>query len=118
MHIWRKKFVNYDKFKIATNCINQIFNLNKFFFFLFTGATLYYHTICLEITYFVSFTDYEDDIFEVISNRHGQGLKFGGKITKFGSSTEFMELVFPSLKGKNRSKDGVGARSNNSRTRT
>ncbi len=35
-------------------------------------------------TYFASFTDYEDDIFEVISNLHVQGSKFGGKIYKFG----------------------------------
>ena len=84
MHIWRKKCINYNKFKIATNCINQILNLNAFFFFLFTGATWYYNTICLAITYFASFTDYEDDIFEVISNRHVQGSKFGGKIYNFG----------------------------------
>ena len=84
IQIWQKKHVNYDKFEIATNCVNQIFNLNAFFFFLFTGATWYYHTICLVITYFASFTDYEDDIFEVISNWHVQGSKFGGKINKFG----------------------------------
>ena len=47
MHIWRKN----EKFEIATNCVNQIFNLNAFFFFLFTGATGYYHTICLVKTY-------------------------------------------------------------------
>ena len=45
--------------------------------------------------------DYENEIFEVISNLHVQGSKFGEKITKFGgksirklNSTEFMELVF------------------------
>ena len=40
MHIWRgKKQVNYDKFEIATNCVNQIFNLNAFFLFFLTGGT-------------------------------------------------------------------------------
>ena len=34
--------------------------------------------------YFASFTGYEDDIFEVISNMHVQGSKFGGKFDKFG----------------------------------
>ena len=63
-----KKRVNYHKFEIATNCVNQIFNLNAFFFFLLTGATWYYHTIYLLFTYFASFTDYEDDIFEIIYN--------------------------------------------------
>ena len=72
-------FTKILEFEIATNCLNQIFNLNTFFFFLFTGATWYYHTICLVITYFASFTDYADDIFEVISNWHIQGSKFGGK---------------------------------------
>ena len=66
MHIWRgKKRVNNDKFKIVTNCINQIFNLNAFFFFLLTGATWYYLTIYLVFTYFESFIDYEDDIFKL-----------------------------------------------------
>ena len=44
---------------------------------------------------------YEDAIFEVVSNLHVQGSKFGGKINKFGgksfeklNSTEFMEFVF------------------------
>ena len=80
----RKKRVNYDKFEIATNCVNQIFNLNAFFFFLLTGATWYYHTIYLVFTYFASFTDYEDDIFEVIFNLHVQGSKFGRKFDKSG----------------------------------
>ena len=35
-HIWREKGVNYNKFEIATNCVNQIFNLKSFFFFLLT----------------------------------------------------------------------------------
>ena len=87
MHIWRKKRVNYNKFEIATNCVNQIFNLKAFFFFLLTGATWYYHTIYLVFTYFASFTDYEDDIFEVISNLHVQRPKFGGKIYKFGGKS-------------------------------
>ena len=66
-----------------------------------TCATWYYHTIYLVFTYFASFTDYEDDIFEGISNLHVQGPKFGGKIYKFCgkfkkklNSTEFMEFVF------------------------
>ena len=51
-------------------------------------------------TYFASFTDYEDDIFEVISNLHVQRSKFGGKITKFSwiflklNSREFMKFVY------------------------
>ena len=75
------------------------------FFFLLTGATGHYHTIYLVFAYFASFTDYEDDIFEVVSNLHFQGSKFGGKIYRFGekferkksNSTEFTELVFPGL---------------------
>ena len=35
----------------------------------------------LSIQYFASFTNYEEDIFEVIPNMHVQGSKFGGKIT-------------------------------------
>ena len=31
MHIWRNKRVNYNKFEIATNCVNKIFNQNAFF---------------------------------------------------------------------------------------
>ena len=53
------------------------------------------------VTYFASFTGYEDDIFEVISNLHVQKSKFEGKIYKFGgksqkklNSAEFMEFVF------------------------
>ena len=94
MHIWLKKRVNYNTFEITTNCLNQIFNLNAFFFFLLAGATSYYHTIYLVFTYLALFTDYEDDIFEVISNLHVQGSKFGGKSKKKLNSTEFMELVF------------------------
>ena len=101
----RKKRVNYDKFEIATNCVNQKFKLNAFFVFILTGPTWYYTTIYLVITYFASFTDYLDDIFEVISNLHVHGNKFGVKINKFGGksilkkylkkySTEFMEFVF------------------------
>ena len=79
---------------------DQIINLNAFFFFLLTGASWYYHTIYLVFTYFASFTDYEDDIFEGISNLHVQGSKLGGKINKFDrksfkklNSTEFTELM-------------------------
>ena len=73
MYIWRKKRANSDKFEIATNCVNQIFNIHAVFFFLLTGATWYYYTIYLVFTYFASFTEYKDDIFEVISNLHDQG---------------------------------------------
>ena len=76
-----------------TNCANQIFNLNALFFFLLTGATWYYYTIYLVFTYFASFTDYENDIFEVISNLHVQGSKFGGEINTFcGKSNKKVEL--------------------------
>ena len=98
-HLAGKKRVNYDKFEIATNCVYEIFNLNAFFFFLLTGASWY--TIYLVFTYFALFTDYEDEILEVISNLHVQRSKFGGKIDKFDgkskeklNSTKFMELVF------------------------
>ena len=67
-------------------------NLNAFFCFLFTGATLYYHTIYLVFRYFASFTDYEDDIFKVISNMHVQGSKFGGKITNLAENLSKVEL--------------------------
>ena len=79
MHIWNEKRVNYNKFEIATNCVNQIFNLNAFFFFPFTGATWYYHTIYIAFTCFALFTDYEDNNFELISNLQVQESKFGGK---------------------------------------
>ena len=106
MNIGQKKGVNYDKFEIATNCVKQTFNLNAFSFFLFTGATWYYHTICLVITYFASFTDYEDDIFQVISNWHVQRSKFGQKIKNLAANLKkkwtpqsLWSLFFPSLKG-------------------
>ena len=38
-------------------------------------------SLILDVT---SFTDYEDDIFEDISNWHFQEFKFGGKNNKFG----------------------------------
>ena len=69
-----------------------------------TGATWYYHTIYLLFDYFASFTDYGNDIFEVISNLHVQRSNFGEKSNKCGgkskqklSTTEFMEFVFPGL---------------------
>ena len=37
-HIWKKRII-YNKFEIATNCVNQIFKLKKLCFFLLTGAT-------------------------------------------------------------------------------
>ena len=44
--------------------------------------------------YFALFTDYEDDIFDVISNLHVQGSKFGRTSKMKLNSTEFMEFVF------------------------
>ena len=70
--------------KLQQYRLNQIFYSLAFFVFLFTGATWYYHAIYIVFTYFASFTAYEDDIFEVISNLHVQGSKFGGKLDKFG----------------------------------
>ena len=58
----------------------------------------YYYWV---FTYFASFTYYEDDIIEVISNFHIQGVKIGGKKNKFGRKSfkklnfaEFMEFIF------------------------
>ena len=48
---------------------------------------VYYHTIYLVFLYFASFTDYEDEIFEVISNLHIQESKFGRQINKFGGKS-------------------------------
>ena len=100
-HIWRGETRKLWQIWNCDKLVNQIFNLNAFFFLLLTGATWYYHTIYLVFRYFASFTDYEDDIFEVISYFHIQGYKFGGKINKFWqkifknlNSTEFMEFVF------------------------
>ena len=70
--------------KLQQNSVSQIFNPYAFFFFLLTGATWYYHAIYIVFTYFGSFTGYEDAIFEVVSNLHVQGLKFGEKFEKFG----------------------------------
>ena len=42
-----------------------------------------YHAIYIVFTYFASFTSYVDDMFEVISNLHIQGSKFGGIFEKF-----------------------------------
>ena len=70
-------------------------------FLLLTGATWYFLGIYIVFTYFASFTGYEDDIFEFISNFHIQGSKFGKKFDKFGRksfkeiySAMFMEFVF------------------------
>ena len=94
-----KKRVNYNKFEIATNCVNQIFNLNAFFFFLLTGATCYHLTINLVFTYLALFIDYKDDIFEVISNLHVQGSKFGGKIYKFGGKSKKKKVELHGVHG-------------------
>ena len=42
------------------------------------------HTLYLVLTYIALLTDYEYDIFEVISNLHVQGSAFGGIIKKIG----------------------------------
>ena len=62
---------------------NKIFHPNIFFVFLFTGATWYDHAIDIVLPYFASFTGYEDDICQVISNLHVQRSKFGGKPNTF-----------------------------------
>ena len=69
------------------NSVNTIFNPLAFFFFLLASATWYYHAIYIILTYFSSFTGYEDDIYEVISNLHVQGSKFGRKFEKFGGKS-------------------------------
>ena len=71
-------------FKSQQNSVNQILNPHAFFFFLLTGATWYYHAIYKVLTSFALFTGYKYDIFEVISNLHIQGSKFGRKFDKFG----------------------------------
>ena len=50
-----------------------------FFFFISTDATWYYHATFMVISYFELFTDYEDDIFQVISNLHIQIEMWGSK---------------------------------------
>ena len=53
----------------------------------FSSFSLVLHDICLVIAYFASFTDYENDIFKVISNWHVEGYKFAGKVNKFGGKS-------------------------------
>ena len=43
--------------------------------------------IYIVLSYFASFTGYEDDIFEVIPNLHFRRTKHGGKFDKFGSKS-------------------------------
>ena len=50
-------------FKLCQIGENQIIKLNAFFFFISTGATLYYHATYIAFSYFELFTEYEDDIF-------------------------------------------------------
>ena len=86
-HIWQKKT---RKFEIATNCVNQIFNLKALYFFLLTGATYYYHTVYLVSIYFASFIDYKITFLKVFQigtfkdpNLAGKkNNKFGGKSFK------------------------------------
>ena len=73
--------------KSQQNSVNQMFNPCELFFFLLTGATWYYHAIYIVFTYFASFTGYEDDIFEFISDLHVQGSKFGGKFDKLSGKS-------------------------------
>ena len=63
--------------KSQQNSVNQIFNPNAYFFSFFTGALCYSHAIYIVLKYFASFTGYEDDIFEGISNLNFQESKFG-----------------------------------------
>ena len=67
-------------------------------------ATWYYHAIYIVFTYVASFTGYENDTFEVISNLHVQGSKFSRKSDKFGGKSvknwapqSSWSLFFPSL---------------------
>ena len=79
--------------KSRQECVTQIFNPNAFFFFLLTGTPWYYHAIYIVFTFFASFTDHEDDIFEVIFNLHVPGSNFGRKIDKIGrKSKNWIEL--------------------------
>ena len=93
--MWTQKFweyrlggkrVNYDKFKIQTKqCKSNIYP-TCILFFLLTGGTWYYHAIYIVFTNLASFTGYEDDIFEVISNLHVQGSKFGENLTNLAEN--------------------------------
>ena len=79
--------------KSRQNSVNEIFNPHEYFFFLLTAAIWYYHAIYIVLTYFVSFTGFKDDSFEVIYNFHVQGSKFCRKLYKFGvKSSKEMEL--------------------------
>ena len=42
-----KKYMNYVKFQITTNCINPKFHINAFFFSHVRGVTGYCHDICI-----------------------------------------------------------------------
>ena len=56
-------------------------------FSLLTGAIWYHYAIYIVLTYFASFTGYEDYIFEVVSNLRVEGSQFGGKFDKFGEKS-------------------------------
>ena len=71
---------------MGQDSLNQIFNLNAFFFFLLTGATWYYHAVYIVVTYFASFTGFEDNILEVISYLQVLEPKIGGNITSFADN--------------------------------
>ena len=91
--------------KLGQNSVNQISNPHAFIFFLLTGASRYYQAFYIVFAYFASFTGYEDDIFEVISNFQVQGSKFGKKLTNLAENLfknltpEFMEFVFSKSEG-------------------
>ena len=94
IYIWRTKRVNYDKFKIATNCVNQIFYLNAFFFFLLTGATWYlrilHHLQSMNMAFLKLF------LIGMLKdlNLAEKFRNFGRKSFKKLSSTEFRKFVF------------------------
>ena len=53
------------KLKLWQECVNHIFNPSAFFFFLWTGATWYYHAIYIVLPQFASVTGCEDGTFRL-----------------------------------------------------
>ena len=93
--LWSLKFLE-GRFGGKMRKLQQIWNFNKKakikYLTHMIGATWYINAIYIAFTHFVSFTGYEDEIFEVISNLHIQQSKFGGKFYKFGRILFKMEL--------------------------
>ena len=94
MQIWQKKRVNQDKFETATKQHKSNIKPMCILFLPFDRSYMI-------LTYFASFTGFEDVIFEVVSNFHIQGSTLVGKFEKFGgksvlklNSAEFIEFVF------------------------